>query len=136
VRISLVKGKPEAYRRKVGEAIHRALVGTLDVPPLDRFQILTEHEPGDIVYDSNYLGIARTSDILIVQITLSAGRTLEQKRALYRRIAANLAAAVGLRPQDAWINLVEVAKENWSFGNGDASYSPEVPRARVAKIGL
>ena len=124
VRISLVKGKPESYRRRVGEAIHRALVDTINVPPLDRFQILTEHAPGDIVYDSNYLGIARTSDILIVHITLSAGRTLEQKRALYRRIAANLSAAVGLRPQDAWINLVEVAKENWSFGNGVASYAP------------
>ena len=124
VRISLAKGKPEAYRRKVGDAVHRALVETVGVPPLDRFQILTEHEPGDLVYDSNYLGIARSSDLVIVQITLSAGRSLEQKRALYRRIAANLAAAVGLRPQDAWINLVEVAKENWSFGNGVASYAP------------
>jgi len=124
VRISLAKGKPEAYRRKVGDAIHRALVEAVGVPPLDRFQILTEHEPGDLVYDSNYLGIARSGDLVIVQITLSAGRTLEQKRALYRRIAANLAAAVGLRPQDAWINLVEVAKENWSFGNGVASYAP------------
>ena len=125
VRISLVKGKPEAYRRKVGDAVHRALVEAIGIPPLDRFQLLTEHEPGDLVYDSNYLGIARTSDLVVVQITLSAGRTLEQKRALYRRIAANLGAAVGLRPQDAWINLVEVAKENWSFGNGVASYAPQ-----------
>ena len=114
VRISLVKGKPEAYRRKVGDAVHRALVEAIGIRPLERFQLLTEHEPGDLVYDSNYLGIARTSDLVVVQITLSAGRTLEQKRALYRRIAANLTAAVGLRPQDAWINLVEVAKENWS----------------------
>jgi 4-oxalocrotonate tautomerase len=124
VRVSLVKGKPEAYRRKVGDAVHRALVEAIGIPPLDRFQLLTEHEPGDLVYDSNYLGIARSSDLVVVQITLSAGRTLEQKRALYRRIAANLGAAVGLRPQDAWINLVEVAKENWSFGNGVASYVP------------
>jgi 4-oxalocrotonate tautomerase len=124
VRVSLVKGKPEAYRRKVGDAVHRALVEAIGIPPLDRFQLLTEHEPGDLVYDSNYLGIARSSDLVVVQITLSAGRTLEQKRALYRRIAANLGAAVGLRPQDAWINLVEVAKENWSFGNGVASYAP------------
>jgi phenylpyruvate tautomerase PptA (4-oxalocrotonate tautomerase family) len=124
VRISLVKGKPEAYRRKVGDAVHRALVETIGVPALDRFQLITEHEPGDIVYDSNYLGIARSSDIVIIQITLSAGRTLEQKRALYRRIASNLGAAVGLRPKDAWVNLVETAKENWSFGNGLASYAP------------
>ena len=124
VRISLVKGKDAAYRRKLGDAIHRALVESVGVPPLDRFQLLTEHEPGDLVYDSNYLGIARSSDLVIIQITLSSGRTPAQKRALYRQIAANLKAAVGLRPEDAWINLVEVAKENWSFGNGVASYAP------------
>ena len=124
VRISLVKGKPEAYRRKVGDAVHRALVETISVPALDRFQLVTEHEPGDIVYDSNYLGIARSSDIVIIQITLSAGRTLEQKRALFRRIADNLHAVVGLRREDSWVNLVETAKENWSFGNGLASYAP------------
>ena len=123
VRISLANGRPEAYRRKVGDAIHRALVETIGVPPLDRFQLLTEHEPGDIVYDSTFLGIARTSDLVIIQITLSAGRTLEQKRALYRKIAANLAGAVGLRLEDAWISLVEVAKENWSFGKGIATYA-------------
>jgi 4-oxalocrotonate tautomerase len=129
VRISLVKGKPPQYRRKVGDAVHRALVETIGIPELDRFQLITEHEPGDIVYDSNYLGIARTSDLLIIQITLSFGRTLEQKRALYRQLAARLAAAVGLRPEDAWINLVEVAKENWSFGNGVASYAATAPAA-------
>jgi 4-oxalocrotonate tautomerase len=128
VRISLVKGKTPEYRRKVGDAIHRALVETIDVPPLDRFQLLTEHEPGDLVYDPGYLGIARTNDIVIVQITLSAGRTLEKKRALFRRIADNL-AALGLRREDAWVNLVEVAKENWSFGNGVASYAPAEPVA-------
>jgi 4-oxalocrotonate tautomerase len=123
VRISLVKGKSPEYRRKVGDAIHRALVETIDVPPLDRFQLLTEHEPGDLVYDPGYLGIARTNDIVIVQLTISTGRTLEKKRALFRRIADNL-AALGLRREDVWVNLVEVATENWSFGNGIASYAP------------
>jgi len=123
VRISLVKGKTPEYRRKVGDAIHRALVEAIEVPPLDRFQLLTEHEPGDLVYDPGFLGIARTNDIVIVQITISAGRTLDKKRALFRRIADNL-AALGLRREDVWVNLVEVAKENWSFGNGVASYAP------------
>ena len=123
VRISLRKGKPADFRRKLGDAIHRALVETIDVPELDRFQILTEHEPGDLVYDPGFLGIARTNDIVIVQITISIGRTLAQKRALFRRIAEHL-AALGVRREDAWINLVEVAKENWSFGNGEASYAP------------
>ena len=123
VRISIHKGRSAEFRRKLGDAIHRALVETIDVPQLDRFQLLTEHEPGDLVYDPGYLGIARSNDIVIVQITLSAGRTLAQKRKLFRRIADNL-AALGLRREDAWINLVEVAKENWSFGLGEASYAP------------
>jgi phenylpyruvate tautomerase PptA (4-oxalocrotonate tautomerase family) len=122
VRISLLKGRPAELRRKIGDAIHRALIETIDVPPRDRFQVLTEHEPGDLVYDSEYLGIARTDQIVIVQITLTAGRTLAQKRALFRRIAEQL-AALGLRREDAWINLVEVAKENWSFGNSVAPYA-------------
>jgi 4-oxalocrotonate tautomerase len=122
VRISLLKGRSPELRRKIGDAVHRALVETTAVPQRDRFQLLTEHEPGDLVYDSEYLGIARTDQIVIVQITMSVGRTLAQKRALFRRIADNL-AGLGLRREDAWINLLEVAKENWSFGLGEASYA-------------
>jgi 4-oxalocrotonate tautomerase len=123
VRISLRKGRAAEFRRKLGDAVHRALVETIGVPAADRFQVLTEHEPGDLVYDPGFLGIARTNDIVIVQITISLGRTLEQKRALFKAIAGNL-AQLGLRREDAWINLIEVAKENWSFGLGEASYAP------------
>ena len=125
VRISLLKGKPASYRRKLGDAVHQALVETIDVPAKDRFQLITEHEPEDFVYDREYLGIARSRDLVIIQVTLSAGRSLHLKRSLYRAIAGRLAAAVQLRPEDVWINLVETAKENWSFGNGVASYAPE-----------
>jgi phenylpyruvate tautomerase PptA (4-oxalocrotonate tautomerase family) len=123
VRISLLKGKSPELRRKIGDAIHRAMIETIDVPQHDRFQLLTEHEPGDLVYDSEYLGIARTNEIVMVQITLNVGRTLAQKRALFRRIADHL-GALGLRREDVLVNLVEVAKENWSFGLGEASYAP------------
>ena len=123
VRISLAKGRPAGERRAIGDAVHRALVETFDVPVRDRFQVLTEHEPGDLVYDAEYLGIARSDNVVLIQMTVSTGRSLEKKRRLYRRIAENL-AALGLRREDAWINLVEVAKENWSFGNGVASYAP------------
>ena len=123
VRISLRKGRAAEFRRKLGDAVHRALVDTIGVPEADRFQVLTEHEPGDLVYDSEYLGVARSDNIVIIQITLSAGRSLEKKRKLYRRVAHNL-GELGVRREDVWINLVEVAKENWSFGNGVASYAP------------
>ena len=123
VRISLRQGKPASYRAAIGEAIHRAMVETINVPADDRFQILQEHPPEGLVYDPRYLGIERTDDIVVIQITLNLGRTLEMKRALYRRIAECLAENPGVRKEDVMVNLVEVPKENWSFGNGEASYA-------------
>ena len=125
VRISVLKGRSAAQRRALGDAVHRALVETIDVPALDRFQVITEHERGDLVYDPEFLGIHRTDDLVFIQITLSRGRSLAQKRALYRRIAANLHESTGLRPEDVLDSLVEVGREDWSFGNGIASYAQE-----------
>ncbi len=124
VRISLREGKPTAYRLAIADAIHRAMVETVNVPPLDRFQVITEHPPEGLLYDPTYLGIDRTDDVVFIQITLNAGRTVDLKKALYARIAHLLAEHPGVRPQDILINLVEVARENWSFGNGVAQYAP------------
>lgn len=122
VRISLREGKSEQYRRAIADGVHQAMVESIDAPQQDRFQVITEHRPNDLVYDPSYLGIERSDDIVIVQITLSAGRKPAQKRKLYRRMAELLTKDPGIRPQDLMINLVEVAWENWSFGNGEAQY--------------
>jgi phenylpyruvate tautomerase PptA (4-oxalocrotonate tautomerase family) len=123
VQISLREGKPAAYRRAIGESVHRAMVDTINVPALDRFQVVTEHSPDSLIYDPTYLGIQRTDEVIFVQITLNAGRSTEQKRALYTRMTELLSNSPGVRPQDVLISLVEVARENWSFGNGQAQYA-------------
>ena len=123
VRISLREGKPEPYRRALADGIHRAMVDAINVPPLDRFQVITEHPAESLIYDPAYLGIVRSDDVVFVQITLNAGRSTEQKRALYARMAELLRASPGLRPQNLLISLVEVSRENWSFGNGQAQYA-------------
>jgi 4-oxalocrotonate tautomerase len=123
VRISLREGKSEQYRKAVADGVHRAMVEGAAVPEQDRFQIITEHPPSGLIYDPTYLGLQRTNDIVMVQITLSTGRKLAQKRQLFKRMAEILAENPGLRPQDLMINLVEVAWENWSFGNGEAQYT-------------
>ena len=123
VRISLIEGKPESHKQKVSDVVHRALVETANVPPLDRFQLITEHAKSDFVYDPNYLNISRTNDLIIIQITLNTGRTTEMKKALYRRIVEFLHQETGMRKEDVFINLVEISKENWSFGNGEAQYA-------------
>jgi len=123
VRIALLQGRPETYRRAVGDIVHRAMVETINVPPLDRFQLITEHAKNDFIFDPQYLNVARTDGLIMIQITLNTGRTTEMKKALYRRIAELLHQELQVRKEDVLISLVEVAKENWSFGNGEAQYA-------------
>jgi 4-oxalocrotonate tautomerase len=123
VRIALREGKSEQYRRALADGVHQAMVEAIDAPAQDRFQIVTEHSANDLIYDPSYLGIERSDDIVMVQITLSAGRKPPQKRRLYERIVVNFQKNPGVRPQDVMINLVETAWENWSFGNGEAQYT-------------
>lgn len=123
VRISLIAGKPDSFKHKISDAVHRAMVETINVPALDRFQIITEHGKNDFIYDAQYLNIARTDGLIIIQITMNTGRTTDMKKALYHRIAELLNQEAGVRKEDVLINLVETAKENWSFGNGEAQYA-------------
>ena len=123
VRIDLARGKPPAYRRGIGDVIYEAMRATLNVPEDDRFQVVSEHAPDSLMIDPGYLGIARGPDCVLIQVTLNAGRTVEMKRAFYRAVADGLHARLGLRREDVFISLVEVAKENWSFGNGEAQYA-------------
>lgn len=123
VRIDLLEGRTPQQLQAIGDGVHRALVEAIGIPAADRFQVHTVHAPGHLVYDAGYLGIPRTDGIVVVQIVLSAGRSIEKKKALYAAIARNLTADPGIRPEDLFVNLVEVAKENWSFGNGIAQYA-------------
>ena len=123
VRISLIQGQSDSYRQKLGDAVHRAMVETISVPVQDCFQIITEHAKSHFIYDPSYLNIKRTDDLIMIQITLNQGRTVEMKKALYKRIAELLNQELGLRKEDVLVNLVEVPKENWSFGNGEAQYA-------------
>jgi 4-oxalocrotonate tautomerase len=122
VRVSLRRGKPAAYSTAILDGIYDAMRATFDVPEEDRFMVISEHDEADLRYSANYLGIARSDDFLLIQITVSNTRTREKKKALYRAVADNLSKNPGIRPEDVFINLVEVLPENWSFGNGIAQY--------------
>jgi phenylpyruvate tautomerase PptA (4-oxalocrotonate tautomerase family) len=117
------KGKSPQYRRALSAAIHAALVETFGVPEQDLFQIISEHAPDELVHTPSYLGNAYSDELTIIQLTVSEGRSLEQKRRLFRAIAERLTRDPGVRPDDVFINLIEVRKENWSFGNGLAQYA-------------
>jgi phenylpyruvate tautomerase PptA (4-oxalocrotonate tautomerase family) len=122
VRIDLRKGKDADYRRELGRVVYEAFV-SVGVPVNDRFQVINEHEAENFLFDPSYLGIHRSEDLVIIQITWNEGRTVEQKKALFKAIADGLSATLGIRSDDVFIGLVEVKKENWSFGNGVAQYA-------------
>jgi len=123
VRISLMKDKPAGLGKKIGAIVYRTMLDTINVPLHDNFQVITEHDSDSLIYDSEYLNIPRTDDVVFIQITLNEGRTLEMKKLLYRALAERLDQELGLRQEDILVNLVEVKKENWSFGNGIAQYA-------------
>ena len=121
-RISLRRGKPAAYLAAIRDGIYAALRETFDVPENDRFVLITQHDADEFDYSPSYLNIARSDDLVMIQITVSNTRSIAKKQALYRRIVERLSDNPGLRPEDVLINLVEVLPEDWSFGNGRASY--------------
>ena len=121
--IALRAGKPEAYRQAIFDSLYRALRETFNVPEDDQFMTITEHEAANFCYNASYLGIARSDDVVFIQITANNTRTVEQKKALFKRIAELLGESPGIRPEDVFVNIVEVVKENWSFGNGLAQYA-------------
>ena len=123
VRIDTLSGRSADQLGAIGDGVHRALVQAIGVPAADRFQVISQHDSGGLIFDPSYLGIERSAGVVFIQITLREGRTLEQKQALYAAIVRNLSAHPGVRPEDVLINLIEVVKENWSFGNGVAQYA-------------
>jgi len=122
-RIDLPVGKPTEYRSAIGEVVYNAMLATLNVPKHDLFQVICEHARGDLVIDPTYLGIQRSPEAIIIQLTLNEGRSVDLKKAFYKAVADGLHDRLGLRREDVMINLVEVKKENWSFGNGEAQYA-------------
>jgi len=122
VRIDLLEGKTPEYRMQIGQIVYQALLDVLGVPKDDRFQIITEHPKEGLQFDRDYLGVHRSDDCIFLQITLSSGRTVEMKQRFYKAVADGLHESLKLRREDVFVNLVEVPKENWSFGNGEAQY--------------
>jgi phenylpyruvate tautomerase PptA (4-oxalocrotonate tautomerase family) len=122
IHISLHAGKPEAYRQAIFDSLYRAMCETLGVPEDDQFMTLSEHDAANFRYGNAY-GVARSADVVYIQITVFNSRSVEQKKALYRRIAELLGENPGIRPEDVFVNVYDAPKENWSVGNGLAQFA-------------
>lgn len=121
--ISLRAGKPQAYRQAIFDSLYRAMHETFNVPLDNQFMTIREHDAANFRYGASYLDIARSDDLVFIQMTVNNTRSVEQKKELFRRIAQLLGESPGIRPEDVFVSLVEVAKENWSLGHGLAQYA-------------
>jgi phenylpyruvate tautomerase PptA (4-oxalocrotonate tautomerase family) len=126
VRITLAQGRPAEERRAIADAVHRALVEAANAPADDQFQVVEEVPAENLVFSPSYLGIPHTGPMVFVQVFMNVGRTVEVKKALYARLADAVvtASASRVRKEDVIVGLVEVQRENWSFGGGLMSYPP------------
>jgi phenylpyruvate tautomerase PptA (4-oxalocrotonate tautomerase family) len=122
IRVSLRRGKPAAYRQAILDGLYEAMRETLNVPEGDQFITISEHDAANFRYGAAF-GIARSDDLVLIQITVFNTRTVEQKKALFRRIAELLGESPGIRPEDVFVNVLDAAKENWSVGHGLAQFA-------------
>jgi len=126
VRIDVDASTAPELRQTIGDVVYDAMTSVARVPADDKFMIVSTHSAGDLVFPKQgYLGIQYTAGIVFIQITWNAGRTTEVKKAFYRKVADDIHEKTGTRKEDVWISLVEVAPENWSFGNGEMQYAPK-----------
>ena len=123
VRIDLSKKHSESFAQQVGDIIYNVMREQINVPEDDKFQIITRHDASELNIPKSYLGIEYSEEIIFIQATISFGRSTDLKKSLYKAICEALVKNLKVRPQDIFINLLEVSKENWSFGNGEMQYA-------------
>ncbi|CAG9180136.1 tautomerase family protein [Cupriavidus pampae] len=126
VRINLAKTASAENVRAISNVVYDAMTGVANVPANDKFQIVTRHAEDELIYPADgYLGVTYTPGIVFIQVTWNAGRSIDVKKAFYKAVAEGIAAKTGIRKEDVWISLVDVAREDWSFGNGEMQYAPK-----------
>lgn len=125
VRINIAKSASNETVRAVSDAVYEAMTAVANVPVNDKFQIITRHAEDELIYPAEgYLGVSYTPNIVFIQVTWNAGRTIDVKKAFYKAVAEDVSSKAGLRIQDVWISLIDVARVDWSFGNGEMQYAP------------
>lgn len=121
VHINLVEGRSDKQLALLADTVYQVERDVFSAPEGDRYIIITEHKPGRMFLGSTGLGYQRSPEAMVIQIT-EQSRDRDQKEALYRTLAEQLRAAIGLRPEDLIVSVVANKLEDWSFGLGRAQF--------------
>jgi phenylpyruvate tautomerase PptA (4-oxalocrotonate tautomerase family) len=117
-RISLNRGKSADYLQALSLGVHEALVDSFEVPESDRFQVIHQHDAGELIFDRDYLGGPRSDDFVLIAITAGRARSVETKQRFYRTLVEKLQLATGLNVEDVMVVITTTASDEWSFGGG------------------
>jgi phenylpyruvate tautomerase PptA (4-oxalocrotonate tautomerase family) len=121
VRIDVQKGRTPEELRRLADTVQDVMLDVFGAPPADRYQIITEHDEGQIIAEDTGLGLERSDGIVIIQI-FQQGRSTDQKVAAYAELAKRLEAECGVRPADLIISVMANRHVDWSFGLGQAQF--------------
>ncbi|WP_397449337.1 tautomerase family protein [Pseudomonas sp. NA-150] len=125
-RIDLAADTSTEVVQAIGDVIYDAMTRVANVPEHDKYQIVNRHAADELVYPAaGYMGVTYTPKIVFIQVTWNTGRSIEVKKAFYKAVADGIHEKTGIRKDDVWINLVEVNREDWSFGGGEMQYAPK-----------
>lgn len=125
VRIDVSKETSRETLKVISDVIYDAMISIANVPMHDKFQIISRHADDELIYpEEGYLGVSYTPQFVQIQITWNAGRSTETKKAFYRAVASGIHAKANVRIEDVCIGLVDVNREDWSYGNGEMHYAP------------
>ena len=126
VRIDVAQDTPADTLKAISDVVYEAMTRTANVPAHDKFQIISRHARDELVYPADgYLGINYSPRIVFIQVTWNTGRSIEVKKAFYQAVANGIHERTGVPREDVWISLVEVNREDWSFGQGEMQYAPK-----------
>jgi ketosteroid isomerase-like protein/phenylpyruvate tautomerase PptA (4-oxalocrotonate tautomerase family) len=118
VNVSLARGKPGEYLEAVSRAVHDALVAELGMKPEDDFQLIHQHEPGEMVFSRTFRGGPRSDDWIVFTITDGQERGQRAKRRFYQTLVRLLEEDPGVRPADVFVMMTVTPPENFSFADG------------------
>ncbi|HYK35243.1 tautomerase family protein [Alloacidobacterium sp.] len=122
VRIDVGEAVKREKKLLLADAVYDAMRATIGIPEGDEFVMLTAHADGELIADPSFMGMTRTGEFVVVQITLRRGRSTEKKQALYREIARLFEERTAIAPDNVMIVLTENDLDDWSFGRGEAQY--------------
>ena len=116
VRIDMIKGKSDEYKKTMFDCVHEGLMESIGIEDWDRFQRIVEIDRKDFETPAE-----KTDDFMIIEITMFKGRTKEQKKSLIEGVTSKLVDRLKIQPTDVFIVINEPDNENWGLGGKQRS---------------